>query len=72
MLRRLIQVIILGLAAAVAAHGGTVMVGPGAASCGKFAEFYRQDPQVAKAVSFTWAQGYMSALNGAYVSGENG
>jgi hypothetical protein len=71
MLRRFIQAIILGLATAGAAHGASVM-GPGAATCGKFAAFYRQVPQVAEAVFFAWAQGYMSALNGAYVSSEHG
>jgi hypothetical protein len=37
--------------------------GPGATSCAEFAKMYQADPVHIETIFFTWAQGYMSALN---------
>lgn len=39
-----------------------VVMGPGMTTCGKFAEGYRESPNI-EIMFFTWAQGYMSGLN---------
>ncbi|WP_445215759.1 hypothetical protein ACKWRH_25420 [Bradyrhizobium sp. Pa8] len=36
--------------------------GPGATSCAEFAKMYQADPSI-EMIFFTWAQGYMSAIN---------
>jgi hypothetical protein len=36
--------------------------GPGAASCADFAKMYQADPSI-EMIFYTWAQGYMSAIN---------
>ena len=41
----------------------TLLAGPGAFTCGKFASDYLKNPVMTEGVFFTWAQGYMSALN---------
>jgi hypothetical protein len=37
--------------------------GPGAASCSQFSENYVKNPLLTETLSFTWAQGFLSALN---------
>src|SRR5438309_1041020 len=37
--------------------------GLGMRSCGEFAHAYASNPAVAEDIYFTWAQGFMSALN---------
>jgi hypothetical protein len=39
------------------------MMGAGASTCGKFAEMYRENPAIAEALAFSWAQGFMSSMN---------
>lgn len=36
--------------------------GPGATSCAEFAKMYQASPKIEE-IFFTWAQGYMSAIN---------
>ena len=42
--------------------------GPGMQSCGEFSRLYSTNPTVAEDLFFTWAQGFMSALNLSFVS----
>jgi hypothetical protein len=41
----------------------TFTAGPGAFTCGKFANEYLRNPVLTEGVYFTWAQGFMSAMN---------
>jgi hypothetical protein len=43
--------------------------GPGATSCGEFAKMYQADPSI-ELIFYTWAQGYMSAINIAAVGNQ--
>lgn len=48
---------------AAAQPPNVLIMGSGAKSCAKFAEDYRRSPDAAMAISFAWAQGFMSGLN---------
>jgi hypothetical protein len=38
-------------------------IGVGATTCNEFAQKYKQDPELAETVYFSWAQGFMSGWN---------
>ena len=42
--------------------------GPGMQSCGEFSRLYATNPTVTEDLFYTWAQGFMSALNLSFVS----
>jgi hypothetical protein len=39
-------------------------MGPGSSTCAEFADKMRNNPEIVEPYFFTWAQGYMSGLNG--------
>jgi hypothetical protein len=43
-------------------------LGPGMQSCGEFSRLYASNPMGAEDLFYTWAQGFMSALNLSFVS----
>jgi hypothetical protein len=43
-------------------------LGPGMQSCGEFSRAYATNPTVTEDLFYTWAQGFMSALNLSFVS----
>ena len=63
----LIAVVLASLLAATPAltkeKPAMVVVGIGAVGCQQFAEWYRGNPARIEAMAFTWAQGFMSAIN---------
>ena len=42
--------------------------GEGIHTCGQYSESYRNDPSRIGALYFSWAQGFMTALNAVYIS----
>jgi hypothetical protein len=42
--------------------------GPGMQSCGEFSRLYATNPTATEDLFYTWAQGFMSALNLSFVS----
>ena len=44
--------------------------GAGSASCAKFANYYKESPEVWENHFFTWAQGFMSGLNTAFLASQ--
>ena len=65
---------IAGRAAALAilcsfgSHAFGQGLGPGMLSCGEFSRAYATNPTATEDVFYTWAQGFMSALNLSFVS----
>lgn len=43
-------------------------LGPGMQSCGEFSRLYATNPTAAEDLFYTWAQGFMSALNLSFMS----
>src|SRR5689334_9555114 len=43
------------------------LAGAGAVPCSEFANYYRNDPKMADAMFFSWAQGYISGINNALI-----
>jgi hypothetical protein len=39
------------------------LAGVGLKTCGQFAQDYRNNPDIAEALYFTWAQGFLSGVN---------
>ena len=52
----------------VSSHGFGQGYGPGMQSCGEFSRLYATNPTATEDVFYTWAQGFMSALNLSFVS----
>lgn len=53
----------LALAPHANAQAQIAFMGAGTQSCAVFGQQYQKNPQLAEAVYFSWAQGYMSAVN---------
>jgi hypothetical protein len=49
-------------------HGFAQGLGPGMQSCGEFSRLYATNPTAAEDLFYTWAQGFISALNLSFVS----
>jgi hypothetical protein len=49
--------------AASVPSSGVLVQGPGTETCAEVAQYYRQDPKLAKALFFSWAQGFLSGVN---------
>ena len=52
----------------VSAHGFAQGLGPGMQSCAEFSRLYATNPTGAEDLFYTWAEGFMSALNLSFVS----
>ena len=62
-MRAKIGAIFLVLIAGQSATGQAVYAGVGTATCAQFAEVYKLSPSETETRFYTWAQGFMSALN---------
>jgi hypothetical protein len=63
MKRLLMAALLVASASAASAAGQGNGYGLGMDSCAVFAQKYGANPDVAESLYFTWAQGFMSALN---------
>lgn len=61
-----IVIVAAGLVASIAAAEPANMKGAGVRSCAQFATDYKKSPNIAEAMYFEWAQGFMSGLNVAH------
>jgi hypothetical protein len=42
--------------------------GAGTSTCAQFGTFYKENPLLAESMFFSWAQGYISAMNGSFAA----
>jgi hypothetical protein len=65
MLRACALTIALGVF--VPCHAENTVIGPGAMSCAKLGELYKQNATSAERYATLWAQGFLSGINDAHV-----
>jgi hypothetical protein len=64
-MRRVLVVIgaVFGVSTGSAVAGEVYQMGPGAGTCGLYAQQYQADPANTESFYFTWAQGFISGMN---------
>lgn len=54
--------VLVAFSVCVELRAQSLTVGAGAVTCGKFAQYYAEAPEIIETVYFTWAQGYVTGF----------
>jgi hypothetical protein len=63
-----IAILVAGAVGHATAAEPSMSAGMGLATCAQFGDIYRENPEFAEQVFFSWATGYMTAWNAAFSS----